>query len=206
MLAIQRFLARRSRPGSAGPAPRGSRRAPCLWRTRHTRRVSTRPPSTPSYTRFAPAFLEANALDALAHLALGHFSADGRIFCDPAIASGGGPPDACLPLRAPSDPGALTLFFRGLAVVAICPSHSVLARPTPRLRPGCASFGLERRAASYLTTSASRSLRVGTSCRSTWPRRSGTGVSAPSTRLRPRWRRAAWSCPSPGSPFNTLVG
>ncbi len=61
----------------------------------------------------------AHALDALAHLRLGHFSADGRIFCVPAIASGGGLPDACLPLRAPSDPDALTLFFCGPAVVAI---------------------------------------------------------------------------------------
>ena len=73
----------------------------------------------------------AHALDALAHLPLGHFSADGRIFCVPAIASGEGFPDACLPLRAPSDPDALTLFFRGSTVVAICSSHSVLPRPTP---------------------------------------------------------------------------
>ena len=72
-----------------------------------------------------------HALDALAHLPHGHFSADGRIFCVPALAPGGVHPDACLPLRAPSDPDALTLFFHGSAVVAICSSHSVLARPTP---------------------------------------------------------------------------
>ncbi len=71
----------------------------------------------------------AHALDALAHLPLGHFSADGRIFCVPAVAAAAGLPDACLPLRAPSDPDALTLFFCGSAVVAICSSHSVLARP-----------------------------------------------------------------------------
>ena len=85
----------------------------------------------------------AHALDTLAHLPLGHFSADGRVFCVPAVASGACTPDACLPLQAPTDSDALTLFFCGAEVVAICSSHSVLPRPTPAPSAGVRLFPSE---------------------------------------------------------------
>jgi hypothetical protein len=85
MLAVQRFLARRSRPRLRWPWSPWTPTLPVsgvLW---HTPPRKYRPPSTPSFTRFAPALLKAHALDAPAHLPLGHFSADGRIFRVPAI-------------------------------------------------------------------------------------------------------------------------
>ena len=70
-----------------------------------------------------------SALTALAYLPQGHFSADGRIFCAPSVGLPGGLPDSCLPLCDDADPDALTLFFAGSTLVAICSSHSVLPRP-----------------------------------------------------------------------------
>ena len=72
----------------------------------------------------------ASSLDGLARLPLGHFSADGRVFCIPSAARPGGYPDSCVPLCDPADSEALTLFFSGTELVAVCSSHSVLPRPT----------------------------------------------------------------------------
>ena len=70
-----------------------------------------------------------SALAALAYLPHGQFSADGRIFCTPSVGLPGGLSDSCLPLCDTADPDALTLFFSGSAIVAVCSSHSVLPRP-----------------------------------------------------------------------------
>jgi hypothetical protein len=73
----------------------------------------------------------APTLAALAHLPMGKFSADGRIFCTPAAALPGGSPDSCVPLCDPADSEALTLLFSGPTLVALCSSHSVLPHPAP---------------------------------------------------------------------------
>jgi hypothetical protein len=70
-------------------------------------------------------------LAALAHHPLGKFSADGRIFCTPAAGQPGTLQDSCVPLCNPDDSDALTLFFLGPTLVALCSSHSVLPRPAP---------------------------------------------------------------------------
>jgi hypothetical protein len=71
----------------------------------------------------------AHTLEALAHLPIGHFASDWRVFCVtvPTVSVPSGFPDACLLLCYSSDPDTLTLFFSCPAVVAICSSHSVLA-------------------------------------------------------------------------------
>ncbi len=68
------------------------------------------------------------ALESLAHLPPGQFSADDRVFCTPSTGFPSGLPDSCLPLCAPSDPDALTIFLAGLYIVAICSLHYVLPR------------------------------------------------------------------------------
>ncbi len=68
-------------------------------------------------------------LAAFAYLPLGRFSAEGRVFCTPALP--GGRPDSCVPLCAQSDSEALTLLVSSSDLVAICSAHSVLPRPAP---------------------------------------------------------------------------
>jgi hypothetical protein len=72
-----------------------------------------------------------HALHFFADLPLGHFSACGRIFATLALLHSA--PDRCVPLAAPDDPDALTLFFAKSALVAIASSQSLLPRnaPTP---------------------------------------------------------------------------
>ncbi len=73
----------------------------------------------------------AGALESMACLPPGQFSADGRVFCVPSTSLSSGLPDSYLPLCEPGDPDALTLFFSGSSIAAICSSHSVLPRPSP---------------------------------------------------------------------------
>ena len=99
----------------------------------------TQPPRP--YPAALPTFLHAlrvgapwaSALDTLASLHDGHFSADGRIFATPALLAPGGTPDRCVALADPGDVDALTLFFSPSGLVAIASSHSLLPRmpPTP---------------------------------------------------------------------------
>jgi hypothetical protein len=146
----------------------------------------------------------AHALEALAHLPLGHFSADGRVFCVPGIASGGGLPDACpsLPLRAPSDPNALTFFFCGPAVVAICSSHSVSARPTPRaLGRGAppSVWGTEPLPARLHPSQKASELGRHVCLYGLGERHKRLG---PLDEVLPQWQRAACPCPGPGPPLH----
>ena len=71
------------------------------------------------------------ALESMARLPPGQFSADGRVFCVPSTSLPSGLPDSYLPLCDPGDPDALTIFFSGSSIAAICSSHSVLPRPSP---------------------------------------------------------------------------
>ena len=71
------------------------------------------------------------ALHLFADLPHGHFSSDGRIFASPLLRSPGGQPDRRIPLAAPEDRDALTLFFAGPSLVAVASSVSLLPRPTP---------------------------------------------------------------------------
>ncbi len=57
------------------------------------------------------------------------FSADGRIFATPALLDSA--PDRCVPLAAPDDPDALTLFFVQSSLVAIASSQFLLPRLAP---------------------------------------------------------------------------
>ena len=94
----------------------------------------------------------------------------------PALLRGRAPPDSQLAALPASDAGGSTLprppvaASAPLAMFPLDPDAlpvsgvlavAVLARSTPRPRPGFASSGLMPRAASCLTTSISRSLRVG---------------------------------------------
>jgi hypothetical protein len=62
----------------------------------------------------------AGALESMARLPPGQFSTDGRVFCVPSTGLPSGLPDSCLPLCDPGDPDALTMFFSGSTVAAIC--------------------------------------------------------------------------------------
>jgi hypothetical protein len=70
-----------------------------------------------------------------ADLSSGYFSADGRVFATPHLRLPDGLPDGCVPLAAPDNHDALTLFFARSSLVAIASSQSLLQLPTLRLSP-----------------------------------------------------------------------